>query len=178
MVGAGVSLSLRNAWEVVPCSPTVGEVNDRSNSGTGSPSSPDQGDFAESVPAILGPCDARQRFLAVTSHSVVSRLQSPPRYVPLVPVQAGTWLMASFLHVAFELSARSWVEQYSAYGVLAAHFSRLDVSLDAEPRLCRIIKLLFKSKAAAAILISLLIKTPNVRSPSNHSPCCMTKTGG
>ena len=138
----------------------VGAVNDRSNDGTRSPSSTDKDDSAGSVPAIPGPCDPRQRFLAVANHapcSSVPRLQPPPRYVPFVPVQAGTWFIASFFHVTLELNARNWVEQYSAYGVLAARYSRLDVGLGAEPRLCQVVKLLFKSRAAAAILISLLV---------------------
>ena len=111
----------------------------------------------------LDPCNARQRFLAVSNQSpcfLVPCLQLPPRCIPFAPVPAGTWFITSFLHVSFELSPRSWVKQYSAYGVFAACCSKLDVSLDAKPLLCRVIKLLFKSRAAAATLISLLIHNP------------------
>jgi hypothetical protein len=149
LVPAGV------AW-----SDDVGVANAITNGGTGLATSSDKRDLAEGVPEIPDTCDARQRLLAVTTQppcSSVPRLQSPPRHVPYAPVQAGTWFIASFVHVAFELSPRSWVEQCSAYGVFAAHCSKLDVSLDAEPISCRVVKLLFKSKAAAAIFISLLI---------------------
>ena len=138
-----------------------GKVNSSANDGT---AACDQDDFAVGVPEIPDSSDARQRFWSVTSQppcSSIPRLRSPPRWVPFAPVQAGTWFIASFLHVSFELSPQSWVKQYSAYGVFAVHCSKLDISLDSEPHICQIVKLLFKSRAAAATLVSLLINNPN-----------------